>query len=561
MTGLFTSVLNMSITASFVALAVIAARLLLKRAPRVFSYALWLAVLVRLICPFSINSAFSFLSFLKPNVHPGTGTLEYIPQNIGLMQNPVINIGTGGINDALNSSLPPATPLASANPMQIIMDSAGIVWAAGIAVLLIYTVISYLKLIYSMKTATLVRDNIFETDRITSPFVCGFIKPKILIPTGLSEDELPYILAHERVHIRRLDYLVKPLAFLALIVHWFNPLMWISFALMSKDMEMSCDESVLKQLGNDVRCGYSNSLLSLSIRRSGFILGSPLAFGESDIKSRIQNILNYRKPALWGVALGVVVTAALVWSFTANPKNEKPAAPTTYLGYDIEAMMDNYTPYVGDNSKVVALINAMPWPAGTKRDRVELHTASPPYGITINFIMNDASGIKADGTLSGDAFYRNSVMLFSLIDNVDIINCNITDNSGNYDGASYNLSYMRENAENLFGREILHFADSAEHLKNLIDRLRNVTIDTNIIARSTDQATKAEIENYLEIIMSSPKTSSNPYDYIEAHRNEYDSIVKMGDEALDYLLPQIKKSPQKSLRDYIITALINDLSK
>lgn len=136
-------------------------------------------------------------------------------------------------------------------------------------------------MINNVRTATLVRDNIFETDRIDSPFVCGFIKPKIYVPINLPEQELSYILAHEQTHIRRLDYLVKPFAFLVLIIHWFNPIMWLSFALMSKDMEMSCDESVIRRMGSDRKASYSNSLLSLAVKRSGLLVGSPLAFGES----------------------------------------------------------------------------------------------------------------------------------------------------------------------------------------------------------------------------------------------------------------------------------------
>ena len=545
----------MSITASYVALAVIAIRMLLKKVPKAFSYALWLAVLIRLVCPFSFNSAFSLLSFLKPNVQVSTGAMEYVPYNIGLMQDPAVDVGIGGINQAVNSSLPSAMLAVSVNPMQIIMEFFRIIWVGGMVLLLIYSVISYLKVTNNVKTATLVKDNIFKTDRITMPFLCGFIKPKIYVPVGISENELSYILAHEQTHIKRLDYLIKLFAFLALIVHWFNPFMWLSFALMSKDMEMSCDESVIKKMGSDVKGGYSNSLLSLSVKRSGFILGSPLAFGESNIKSRIKNILNYKKPALWVAILAVVATASLLIAFTANPKHIQ-TAPNTYLGYSIKILMDNKTPYVGNNSKVISLIDAMPLPAGIVRDTVELQTATLPYGITIYFNMNDASGIKVQGAISGNTFYRNSILLFSLINNADIINYKIADKTGKYNGVSYNFPYTRELAEKLIGEDVRHYASSSDTLKSLIDKINS----TPLMEKTDAQVTESnEIENYLETIMSSPKTASSPHDYIKAHQKEYESILKKGDEALNYLLVQFEKGGNNDLKGYIMMTLCKDL--
>lgn len=329
MTTVFIAILNMSITASYVALAVIMIRLLLKKAPKVFSYALWLAVLIRLVLPSSFNSAFSFLNFLKPTTQTNSRTMEYIPFNIGLMQTPVVDLGSSGINQLVNSPLPPASPYASINPMQITMEIAGLIWGIGVVMLLIYCVISYLKVINNVRTATLVRAGIFETDRITTPFVCGFIKPKIYVPIGLSDDELSYILEHEQTHIQRLDYLIKPFSFLVLIVHWFNPLMWISFSLMSKDMEMSCDENVIRKMGSGVKSGYSKSLLTLSVTKRGLMSGSPLAFGESHVQSRIKNVLNYKKPGFSVVVATCIATVIVIMGFTANPANKQGLSENT----------------------------------------------------------------------------------------------------------------------------------------------------------------------------------------------------------------------------------------
>lgn len=465
MTNLFITIFNMSITASYVSLAVIVIRILLSKMPKIFSYTLWLPVLIRLVCPFSFDSNFSFLRLLNFKTQTSTGIVEYIPYNIGLMQKPTIDVGGKGINNTI----------ASANPMQVMMEVASFVWVVGMAVLLIYSIISYLKVINNVKTATLIKDNIFETDRITTPFVCGLIKPKIYIPTEMSKTELSYILAHEQTHIKRLDYLVKPLAFLVTILHWFNPMIWLSFALMSKDMEMSCDESVLKKMGNNIKGSYSNSLLSLSVKRSGLLTVNPLAFGESNIKSRIKNILTYKKPTFWIAAVAIVITAILIVAFTANPKNEQGYASTTYSEYDAKILIANKTPYVGNNSKVVALIDAMPLPTGIVRNTVELQTTDQPYGITVNLIMNDASDVAIQEAISGYAFYRNSILLFSLIGNVDIINYKISDNTGKYDGASYTFMYTREMTEKLMGEDVRPYAENTDTLQTLINRLNNIS--------------------------------------------------------------------------------------
>lgn len=548
MTKLFTAVLNMSITASYISIAVIAIRIFFKKIPKIFSYALWSAVLIRLVCPFSFSSAFSFFNLLNISSPKSTKAMEYVPYNIGLLKKPAVNVGIGGINNTVNSSLRACVPSASANPMQTVMEIASIIWICGMAVLFIYSIISYLKILNNVKTATLVKDNIFETDRIAAPFVCGFIKPKIYIPTEINESDLPYVLSHESTHIKRLDYIIKPFAFLVLIIHWFNPLMWISFALMTKDMEMSCDESVMRKMGSDVKKNYSISLLSLSVKRSGLIMGSPLAFGESNIKSRIKNILNYKRPAFWVIVIAIAATFSLIAAFTANPQNKETHKANIYSGYAVKTLLDNKTPYVGNNSKDIALIDAMPLPHGITRKTVELQTDAVPYGITINYSMNDASGIKVNGAIKGDAFYRNSVMLLSLINNADVINCKIADNTGKYDGASYSFTYTRKMAEKLIGKDVRSFSSSTQSIKKLINLLNGTSFDSvDTQTADTQTAQGDEIENYLKVIISSPKESSNPKDYINAHEKEYESILKMGDNALNYMLSQCDILPPPTL--------------
>ena len=313
---LFLDMVNMSITASYVILFVLIARLFLKKTPKVFSYSLWALVLFRLICPFSFSSAFSFLQAVSLN----TGKMEYISSDIGMMAQPQINTGINGMNEVINSSLPAATPYASANPMQIILFIISVIWALGIISLLLYSIISYLMLKRKVRTAMLVKDNVFECEDIASPFILGIINPKIYLPIGLKDTERKYILMHEKIHIRRFDYLAKPFAFLVLCVHWFNPLVWLSFVLMSKDMEMSCDERVLKELGPDIKKDYSASLLSLAVSRR-MISSSPLAFGESNAKARIKNVLRYKQPTFWIIAVALIAVVCIGAGLMSNPKD------------------------------------------------------------------------------------------------------------------------------------------------------------------------------------------------------------------------------------------------
>lgn len=541
----FTTVLNMSITASFVAIGVIIARLMLKKMPRIFSYALWSAVLIRLVFPVSFTSTFSFLTVIKPGTQQTTGALAYVPYNMGLMQTPGIDVGVDGINKAVNSSLPQAIQTASVNPLQIIMTILSIVWAVGVALLIIYSVISYLKVINNVKTSTLVRDEIFETDRIVTPFVCGFIKPKIYIPTDISPSELPYILAHERVHIKRLDYLIKPFAFLVLSVHWFNPLMWLSFFLMSKDLEMSCDESVLKLFGDETRANYSKSLLALATGKRQLISGSPLAFGESNTKARIKNVLSYKKPPFWVVVVTLILTFALVVLLTANPKNDL-LATGVYSGFKTQTLMANKTQYVGDNSKVVALIDAMPLPAGVVRDSVELQTSATPYSMTIHYTVSELEG--QNNTYA----FHNAIILFSLVDNVDVIYSSILDITNSPNTSTAIFPHTREYTDQLLDGDVRDYASNTKTLIELIDRLNAPPDISKITAQGLN---KDQIEKYLATIMSSPQLSSNPYDYIKAHETEYNAILAMDHKALTYLFSEFKKGGQNGLKGQIMMNL------
>lgn len=476
--NMFLVILNMSITASFVALAVIIVRLLLRRAPKIFSYILWAAVAIRLITPVSFTSNFSMLSLVKFPNNTGTGFMGFIPQEIGMQKNPVVDIGMKEISHFINSSLPVAAPMASANPMQIIVWIGSIIWITVVIILLLSSILSYLKILIKVRTATLFKDNIYETDQIDTPFVCGFLNPKIYIPIGMSDHELSYILLHEKIHIKRRDYLIKPFAFMLLIIHWFNPLMWLSYALMNKDMEMSCDESVVNKMGDQIKRSYSSSLLTLSVRKKGVLTGSPLPFGESNVKARIKNILTYRQPSKRMIAVYILIIVALVVGCTSNPmplqQLPRESSQSLYSGYNINQLMENKTLYVGSASKVGGLIGGMAKPTGVEWNGMALQTKAQPYGVTVNYIMNDSIHGMEEREINNKTFLRNSILLLSLIDNVDIITYSFVDNLGQNNDMINTLKFTREQADKLFGMDVRYFAKDETSLRELIDRLDNM---------------------------------------------------------------------------------------
>ncbi len=310
MSELFLTVLNMSLTASYVIIFVILIRLLLKKAPKVISYALWSVVAFRLLIPFSFESIFS----LMPR---NTNTVP-IPHDIIYQQSPQINSGIEVVDSFLSNSLPAPAAGTSVNPLQIYTEIGAYIWVLGIIALLVYSLVSILILKRQLKNAQLIEKNIFEAKNLKTPFVLGLIRPKIYLPVGLNLVERNYILLHEQVHIHRKDHIIKVLAFLTLSVHWFNPLVWISFLLMNTDMELSCDEQVLSVMGQDIKKSYANSLLSLAAGRH-ILNGSPLAFGEGNVKGRIKNVLNYKRPKFWVIVLSIAIVAAVGVGLAANP--------------------------------------------------------------------------------------------------------------------------------------------------------------------------------------------------------------------------------------------------
>ena len=312
--GVFQQVVSMSLTASLVILAICGARLLLRQAPKKFSYWLWAGAAFRLVCPFSFPAAFSLLA-LAPAAQTvaETGPLtevSYLP-GAGL---PAAAPGVG----AADAVLPQA---AGAGQALGLWEVLGLVWLLGAAALLIGALVAYLRVKGQVATAVKFAHNVYECGAFRSPFVLGFFRPKIYIPFGLEPRQREHVLCHESAHIQRRDYLVKPLGFLLLAIHWFNPLVWLAFHLMSRDMEMSCDEKVLSQLGEEARREYSLSLLSIGSRRR-FPAPNPLAFGETGVKERVVNVMKFRRAKRWVTVAAAVAVVAVTAACAANPAGE-----------------------------------------------------------------------------------------------------------------------------------------------------------------------------------------------------------------------------------------------
>ena len=313
MNELFLKIINMSISASWLVLAVLILRFVLKKAPKWINVLLWGIVAIRLICPFSFESTLSLIP-----------SAETIPLNIGMDTTPTINSGISAINNAVNPIISQSnTPMAGAsvNLLQITIGIYEYIWIFGMIALALYTAISYWRLHRKVDTAVRYKDNIFQSENVSFPFVLGIIKPRIYLPFKMNGQYLEHVVAHEQAHVCRKDHWWKPLGFLLLMIHWFNPLMWLAYVLLCRDIELACDEKVIKELGNEQRGDYTQALVACSVNRR-MIAACPLAFGEVSVKERVKSVMNYKKPAFWVIIISVIVCVGVAVCFLTNPKQD-----------------------------------------------------------------------------------------------------------------------------------------------------------------------------------------------------------------------------------------------
>ena len=312
MSGIFLKLLNLSISASWLVLVVLALRLVLKRAPNWVNVLLWGMVALRLMLPFSIESALSLI--------PSAETVS--PEVVQFDPAPTITSGVELIDNAVNPSLSEsfaAAPLASVNPLYVWTYLAGWVWLIGLAAMLAYALVSYLRLRRRVSASIPLRENIYVCDEVPSPFILGIVRPRIYLPSALDEAQRGSVLSHERAHLARRDHWWKPLGFALLAVYWFNPLLWLAYTLLCRDIELACDERVLRGMDAGQVKAYSSALLACSVPRR-MIAACPLAFGEVGVGARVKNALRYKKPAFWVVAASVIVCIVVAVCFLTNPE-------------------------------------------------------------------------------------------------------------------------------------------------------------------------------------------------------------------------------------------------
>ncbi len=313
MTALFIKLFNMSVTATWIAIAVILFRLLLRKTPKAIHALAWVLVALRLVCPFSVESVFS----LVPSA-------ETVPQDIVYSQTPTIHSGISFFNSTVNpiisENLAPNVA-DSVNPMQVVLTAVTSLWVIGMAFMLIYAMFSYIRIKKRVKEAAHLEENVWECDSIDTPFIFGIIRPRIYLPSTLKGEDISYVIAHEKAHLKRRDHFWKPFGYLLLTVYWFNPVLWVAYVLLCKDIELATDEKVIKALGEEAKKPYSEALINCSVNKKA-IQVCPVAFGESGVKERVKAVLSYKKAPFWIIAAALVSCIVIAVVFLTNPKTD-----------------------------------------------------------------------------------------------------------------------------------------------------------------------------------------------------------------------------------------------
>ena len=314
MDDVFLKLVNLSISASWLILAVLVLRFVLKKAPKWVMPLLWGVVALRLVCLFSIESALSLIP-----------SAETIPSEIVTETREPVLYEQATLDIVTNPTLPSAAEVpvgVSRQQAQVDFNIYSVLWLAGMAALLVHALVSAGKLKRKLATAILLRDNIYESEFVDSPFVFGVVKPNIYLPMHMDEGTAAYVIAHERAHLARRDHWWKVLGYLVLALHWFNPLVWVAYILFCRDIELACDEKVVKGLDGAARADYSQALLSCAAPKRA-VAACPLAFGEGNIKTRVKSALHYKKPAFWVAAAAVLAVVIVAVCFLTNPKSER----------------------------------------------------------------------------------------------------------------------------------------------------------------------------------------------------------------------------------------------
>ena len=546
MNSLFTSVLEISWQAGLIALAVMAVRPLLRRAPRRAVCMLWLLVALRLLLPARLTVE-SPVSLQQPESPPIQAYQE-------LRQQEKVYVST-----------PPEQRPEMAGPAAAqgfaLLDQLPAIWLTGVGCMALYMALSLLRMRWRLRAAPRIQDNVYRCTDWSTPFVLGVLAPRIYVPETVSEQDFPQVLAHERCHIRRWDHVWKPLAFLLLAVNWFNPVLWAAYVLLGRDMERACDEMVLKNATPAQRAAYSRALVSCAAQPKMAAV-CPLAFGEVAVKERVKNVLNYKKPALWAVILLVVAAAIIGVCLLTKPAGKDAGVP------DAETLYALRTEYIGDNAAVSGILDALGFrAAGAAGDgqaytySFEVETASEPYGVVVRYAFTGA--LPQRSAEWNRQMAQRGYIALALIDNAEWLRwedigaegetpVSGTVYDGDYVAADYNA--VRESAAGL--QALMDVLQARLEDGSIVyypgDALPDFTKITPWPILGEDGVVSAKAEDYGIVYDAAqlPDWETVPLSYLCAYYLNADGAYAEG--AMDVLAQRYSQLPQQ-VRRYIWT--------
>lgn len=568
MDGLFLKIVNMSITAGWLILAVIAARPLLKRAPRWISCALWGSVALRLMLPFSFRSMFSLV--------PSTTT---VPYDIALMNHPVIDSGMNIVNETVNptitSSFTP-DPVTSANPLQILIPAASVIWITGTVIMLAYALISYMRVKRSVAASIPSGEGAMVCDDISSPFILGVFSPVIYLPSSLEGNALKHVMSHETAHIKRLDHIWKPLGFLILSVYWFSPLCWIAYILLCRDIESACDERVIKDMDRDGMAEYSQTLLECSLPRRR-IAACPLAFGETSVKDRVKQVLSYRKPALWIIAAASVVCIAILLCLMTDPFSSGK------LDQRLEISMDRA---LSDRFHVQDIKDALPVftydVLGVRRsgDSVTVYaTVWYEEYVKENYAVRSRSGCCVPAAVTFDTSSDTDQQIYPVKEYFEPRDGGffVSDIRSRFPVTLWRKAISVNSAQRELMKERCLMKAGEYYRSSSVDPGNGITVpdpaadDMAVTQEELDRLrikigpevlilTDFDPEAVFLTIMSSPAQSSVPMDYLEAHEEEHKLLLDNKEATLRYIFWKMLKGGQTDLRGHLMRIVLDELA-
>lgn len=587
----FLNLLNRSITASWLILAVIVIRVILKKAPKAIRCVLWALVGIRLICPFSFESVLSLI--------PST---ETIPQEILYAQEPMIQSGVSTLNQIMNPVISKnfaANAGDSVNPLQAVTYIFSVIWLVGLLAMMIYAAVSFLRIHGKVAASMRLTANLFICDYIDTPFILGILRPRIYLPSALDGEKTAYVIAHEKAHLKRHDHWWKPLGFALLSVYWFNPVIWLAYILLCRDIELACDERVIKELGESDKKAYSDALLFCSVPRK-MIAACPLAFGEVGVKERVKAVLNYKKPTFWMLVAAVAACIIAAVCFLTNPKEEEQGEKEVFISNkDIgsensdEAENGNADEVegIGATEDMEAAEDASVAESIGEAERTELLETSIHDAILEYCTSGSPAGLLhceshiifdiEENSVTGNSITENSdkeITVYALVlhQSYNTYGGELVEEGGSHIPTALTFS-VDENGEYTL-TEYWQPRDGSYYVsdirKKFPEEAAEKAIDTQIYIEqliqecyeqaesylSTGKSIDVEIAALLDTIITSPGNyMSGPSDYIESYQDEYDKLVKYGEFTLNYCFGQFLLGEQTDLRGHIMKSACEDI--